>query len=152
MWSSRLAWLRARPARSERCVYRFVQGAALMEQPPDQVDRHEAVRQYSLAEILGVWAAAAVPMGVLAWIVAPWLRDQLGGRDPFAEALLICLTVGLVWQFVLILIIIRRELGGLQWSRVIDALWLRPPRDPKTDAWVEGSGGGCFSFSPFLPS
>jgi hypothetical protein len=47
-----------------------------MEQPPDQVDRHEAVTQYSLAQILGVWAAAAFPMGVLAWIVAPWLRDQ----------------------------------------------------------------------------
>src|SRR5215208_4879958 len=85
--------------------------------PPDPVDRYEAVRQYSLAQILAVWAAAAVPMGVLAWIVAPWLRDQLGGRDPFAEALLICLTVGLIWQFVLILILIRRELGGVQWSR-----------------------------------
>ena len=103
-----------------------------MEHPPSQADRHEAVRQYSLAEILGVWAAAAVPMGVLAWIVAPWLRDQLGGDDPFAEALLICLTAGLIWQFVLVLILTRRELGGLQWSRVRDALWLRPPRDPKT--------------------
>jgi uncharacterized protein len=94
--------------------------------------RYAAVRQYTLAQILAVWAAAAVPMGVLAWIVAPWLRDQLGGRDPFVEALLICLTVGLIWQFVLILILLRRELGGLQWSRVIEALWLRPPRDPKT--------------------
>jgi membrane protease YdiL (CAAX protease family) len=95
-------------------------------------DRYAAVRQYSLAQILGVWAAAAVPMGVLAWIVAPLIREQLGGRDPFAEALLICLTAGLVWQFVLVLILVRRELGGLQWSRVRDALWLRAPRDPKT--------------------
>jgi membrane protease YdiL (CAAX protease family) len=94
--------------------------------------RHAAVRQYSLAQILGVWAAAAVPMGVLAWIVAPWLRDQLGGRDPFAEALLICITAGLIWQFVLVLILTRRELGGLQWPRVREALWLRAPRDPKT--------------------
>lgn len=103
-----------------------------MEQPPDQVDRYGAVRQYSLVQILGVWAAAAVPMGVLAWIVAPWLRDQLGGDEPLAQALLICLTAGLVWQFVLVLILTRRELGGLQWSRVRDALWLRPPRDPNT--------------------
>jgi membrane protease YdiL (CAAX protease family) len=103
-----------------------------MEQPPDQVDRYEAVGQYSLAQILAVWAAAAVPMGVLAWLVAPWLRDQLGGDDPFAEALLICLTAGLIWQFVLILILVRRELGGLQWSRVREALWLRTPRDPST--------------------
>jgi membrane protease YdiL (CAAX protease family) len=96
------------------------------------VDRYDAVRQYSLVQILAVWAAAAVPMGVLAWVVAPWLRDQLGGREPLAEALLICLAVGLVWQFVLVLILIRRELGGLQWPRVRDALWLRPPLDPKT--------------------
>jgi CAAX protease family protein len=103
-----------------------------LEQPPEQVDRHQFVRQYSLAQILGVWAAAAVPMGVLAWIVAPWLRDQLGGEDPFAEALLICITAGLIWQFVLVLILTRRELAGLQWSRVREALWLRAPRDPKS--------------------
>jgi uncharacterized protein len=104
-----------------------------MENSPEgEDDRYAAVRQYSLAQILAVWAAAAVPMGVLAWVVAPWLRDQLGGDDPFAEALLICITAGLVWQFVLVLILTRRELGGLQWSRVRDALWLRPPRDPKS--------------------
>src|ERR671910_2754920 len=104
-----------------------------MEGSRDQESgRYAAVKQYTLAQILGVWAAAAVPMGVLAWIVAPWLRDQLGGDEPLAQALLICLTAGLVWQFVLVLILLRRELGGLQWSRVRDALWLRPPRDPKT--------------------
>lgn len=95
-------------------------------------DRYADVRQYSLAQIIAVWAAAAVPMGVLAWIVAPLLEDQLGGDEPLAQALLICLTVGLIWQFVLVLILIRRELGGLEWQRVRDALWLRSPQDPKT--------------------
>ena len=107
-------------------------GAVAAEPLAEEVDRYEAVEQYSLAKILGVWAAAAVPMGVLAWIVAPLLRDQLGGRDPLAEALLICLTAGLIWQFVLTLILVRRELGGLRWSRVRQALWLQPPLDPKT--------------------
>jgi uncharacterized protein len=104
-----------------------------MERSPERgAERYEAVRQYSLAQILAVWAAAAVPMGVLAWVVAPWLRDQLGGDDPFAQALLICITAGLIWQFVLILILTRRDLGGLQWSRVRAPLWLRAPRDPKS--------------------
>jgi uncharacterized protein len=71
-------------------------------------------------------------MGVLAWIVAPWLRDRLGGDEPLGQALLICLTAGLIWQFILILILVRRELGGLQLPRVRDALWLRSPRDPKS--------------------
>jgi membrane protease YdiL (CAAX protease family) len=95
-------------------------------------DRYEGIEQYSLGKIVGVWAAAAVPMGVLAWIVAPWLRDQLGGDEPLAQALLICLTAGLIWQFVLVLLLLKRELGELKWSRVRDALWLRAPRDPKT--------------------
>jgi membrane protease YdiL (CAAX protease family) len=94
--------------------------------------RYAAVKQYSLGQILGVWAAAAIPMGVLAWVAAPLLRDQLGGDEPLAKSLLILLTLGLIWQFVLVLILIRRELGGLQWSPVRDALWLRPPRDPNT--------------------
>ena len=71
-------------------------------------------------------------MGLLAWVVAPWLRDQIGGDEPLAKALLICLTLGLIWQFVLVLILTRRELGGLQWPRVREALWLLPPRDPKS--------------------
>jgi len=104
-----------------------------MEHSPDPGDeRYAAVRQYSFAQILGVWAAAAVPMGLLAWVVAPWLRDRLGGDEPLAQALLICLTAGLIWQFVLVLILTKRELGGLEWPRLRDALWLRAPRDPKT--------------------
>jgi membrane protease YdiL (CAAX protease family) len=97
-----------------------------------EVDRYEAVRQYSLREIVAVWAAAAVPMGLLAWVVAPWLADRLGGDQPLTQALLIVLTVGLIWQFVLVVILLRRELGSLDWTRVRDALWLRPPRDPET--------------------
>jgi membrane protease YdiL (CAAX protease family) len=102
------------------------------ELPEREGERYAAVRQYSLAQILAVWAAAALPMGVLAWVVAPWLRDQLEGDEPLAQALLICLTAGLIWQFVLVLILTSRELGGLQWPRVREALWLRAPRDPKT--------------------
>ena len=104
-----------------------------MERSREQADsRYAAVTQYSVARILAVWAAAAVPMGLLAWVVAPWLGDQLGGDEPFVQALLICLTAGLVWQFVLVVILIRHELGGLPFSRVRDALWLRSPRDPET--------------------
>jgi uncharacterized protein len=97
-----------------------------------EVDRYEAVRQYSLAQILAVWVAAAGPMGILAWIGAPWLSHHLGGRDPFIEALLICFNAGLIWMLVLTLILVRREQGSLEWSRVRDALWLRAPKDPKT--------------------
>jgi hypothetical protein len=103
--------------------------AAPLDEP---VNRYGAVRQYSLAKIVGVWAAAALPMGFLAWVCVPLLRDQLGGRDPFIESLLICLNVGLLWTLALTLILLRREQGRLEWSRVVDGLWLRSPRSPKT--------------------
>jgi membrane protease YdiL (CAAX protease family) len=111
----------------------LVRAPQTVAQPIDpEADRYQAVKQYSLAQVLGVWAAAAVPMGVLSWIAAPALADQLGGREPLLQALLICLTAGLAWQFVLVLILVRQELGALHWARVRDALWLRAPRDPKT--------------------
>jgi hypothetical protein len=95
-------------------------------------DRYEGIRQYSLARILGLWAAAAVPMGILAWVVAPWLGDRIGGREPLAKGLLICFNVGLLWIFVLTLVLIKREQGSLAWSGVRDSLWILSPRDPKT--------------------
>jgi uncharacterized protein len=105
-----------------------------MTNPPGlEAARYAAVRQYSLAQILAVWAAAAIPMAVLAWVIAPLLGTLLGGGDTaFIKALLLCLTAGLIWQFVLTLILIRREQGTLRWERVRDALWLLSPRDPRS--------------------
>jgi len=71
-------------------------------------------------------------MAALSWVVAPWSSDRLGGAEPLAQALLLLLTAGLVWQGVLVLVLTWRELGTLRWARVRDALWLRSPRDPKS--------------------
>ena len=98
------------------------------------VDRYQAVKQYSVAQILGVWAAAALPMGVLAWVVAPALEDNFSGAGnvPMVKALLLLLTAGMVWQFVLVALLVWHEQGTLRWSKVREALWLRSPRSPKT--------------------
>ena len=102
--------------------------------PPERGgSRYAAVKQYSLALILAVWAAAAIPMAILVWVVAPLLGNLLGGGDEaFIKALLLCITAGLIWQFVLTLILTRREQETLRWSRVRDALWLRAPREPRS--------------------
>ena len=89
-------------------------------------------RQYDLRGILGVWAAAAVPMAVLAWLVAPALAGRLDGPAAWPRALLACLTAGLIWQGVLVLVLVRRETGTLRWRPVADALWLHRPRSPRT--------------------
>ena len=46
------------------------------------------------------------------------------------KALLLCITVGLIWQFVLVVILIGREQGTLRWLKLREALWLRAPRSP----------------------
>jgi membrane protease YdiL (CAAX protease family) len=73
-------------------------------------------------------------MAALAWLGAPVLAGRLGGEGnvPMAKALLISLTVGLVWQFVLVLILVYREQRTLRWSVMREALWLRPPRSPRS--------------------
>ena len=81
--------------------------------------------------IFAIWAAAAIPMGVLAWVVAPAIADGDSAESLF-QPLVACLTVGLVWQFVLVVVLVGREQGTLRWSVVRDALWLRSPRSPKT--------------------
>ena len=89
--------------------------------------------QYSLAKILGIWALATVPMGVLGWIVFPLLASD-SGSDPlgFGVTRLVLLTLGLVWLFVLSMIIVRREEGDLRWATVKRRLRLNVPRDPTT--------------------
>ena len=114
--------------------------------PPKQEDsRYAPVRQYSLVQILAVWAAAALPMGVLAWVVAPLVAGQLDGPAPLIRTLLALLTVGLIWQFVLVMVLVYRERGSLRWSVLKDPLWLHSPRRaPKPDASAAGSGSSSF--------
>src|SRR4051794_12846601 len=98
--------------------------------------------------VLAVWTAAAVPMGVLAWVVAPLVADHLTGPAPLARALIVCLTAGLVWQFVLVAVLVRREQGTLRWAVVREALWLRAPRNPRTG---RRGGGGWLGVVPPAP-
>ena len=92
------------------------------------------IPQLRIRGILAVWAAAALPMAALAWLVAPVLADRFAGTGivPMFKALIICLTVGLVWQFVLVAILVGREQRTLRWSTVREALWLRSPRSPRS--------------------
>ena len=90
-------------------------------------------QQYSLAKILGIWAAAALPMGLLGWVVAPALASDAASDPIGAGAVRVgALTIGLIWQFVLTMIIVYREEGNLRWATIRQRLWLNTPRDPKT--------------------
>jgi membrane protease YdiL (CAAX protease family) len=101
-----------------------------MGQGPPNERRSE---QYSLAKILGIWALAAAPMGILGWIVFPLLAPDFES-DPLAFGVtrVALLTLGLIWLFVLSMIIVRREEGDLRWATLKRRLRLNAPREPAT--------------------
>lgn len=100
---------------------------------PDPEARPGAVTvdQYGRRAVLAIWAAAALPMAALSWIVAPALADGTGAGS-LIRPLLVCMTAGLVWQFVLVAGLVGYEQRSLRWSRLREALWLRSPRSPST--------------------
>lgn len=95
-------------------------------------DASDVMPQYSLARILGTWAAAALPMAAAAWLVAPIIAGSLDGRSAWPRAIVAGLTLALAWQFVLVLWAVRRERGNLRWATLKDALWLHAPRSPRS--------------------
>jgi membrane protease YdiL (CAAX protease family) len=94
---------------------------------------NETNEQYSLGRILGIWALAAVPMGLLSWLVLRPVSPDYR-TDPFGASVarLVLLTLGLIWQFILCMIIVRAETGNLRWATLKRRLRLNAPRDPGT--------------------
>jgi CAAX protease family protein len=68
-------------------------------------------------------------MAVLAWLITPALAGPAATDARFAVILIGALTVGLIWQCVLVIALVYREQRSLRWAVVRDALWLRPPSD-----------------------
>jgi membrane protease YdiL (CAAX protease family) len=111
-----------------------VPAAAAAAERAEGVDRYQGIKQYALPQILAVWAAAALPMGILAWIITPAIKDSFGGTAnvPLTKALLLMLTAGLLWECVLVVGLVWHEQRTLRWTVVRDVLWLRSPRSPST--------------------
>lgn len=87
--------------------------------------------QYSLWQILGIWLIGSAPMWVLGWLVYPAMSQGL----PTTEAGLLrlkLLTVGLIWEFVLSMLILYREEGNIRLSTLGRRFWLNHPISPKT--------------------
>jgi membrane protease YdiL (CAAX protease family) len=104
--------------------------------------------QYTLPKILGIWALAALPIGILSWGVFPRVAPDFR-TDPLGAgvARLGLLTLGLIWLFAFSMIIVRREEGDLRWATVKRRLRLNAPRRPTTGA----SGGRLWlCLVPFL--
>jgi len=94
--------------------------------------RTVVIPQLGLGRILATWAAAALPMALIAWVIAPRVADHISGPAPLAQALLVGLTAGLAWQAVLVAGLVAAEQRTLRRSVVREALWLRRPVSPRS--------------------
>ncbi|MBN1428112.1 MAG: CPBP family intramembrane metalloprotease [Anaerolineae bacterium] len=84
--------------------------------------------QYSVRQILTLWAAVTLPMVLLAWLVAPVLSPRLG--LPAAIGYWLVLLPGMIWQCALALWLLRRETGTLRWEAICSRIGLAKPRHP----------------------
>jgi membrane protease YdiL (CAAX protease family) len=96
-----------------------------------QEDQQDEGSQYTLLQIIGIWLAAGAPMWVLGWLVYPALSE---GLDLASAGMLRIklLTAGLIWQFVLSMIILYREEGNFHIETIRRRFWLNNPISPKT--------------------
>ncbi|WP_068118719.1 CPBP family intramembrane glutamic endopeptidase [Tropicimonas marinistellae] len=86
--------------------------------------------QYGLGKILLIWAAVSIPMPILAFGVAPAMAEI--GSVEWILLVWYLLIGGMVWQFVLSVILLSQELEQFTWTAVKERIWLKAPRDPKT--------------------
>ena len=97
---------------------------------PAQVEGAADAKQYSLTKILAIWASVAAPMAVLAWVVGPAIIPHTSLHPGLVHWML--MIVGMMWQFVVSLAVLRHELGGLHWPTLKKRIWLNLPRSPRT--------------------
>jgi len=90
-----------------------------------------AKKQYALWQIIGIWLAAGAPMWLLGWLVYPAMSVGL----PDLEAGMLrmkLLTVGLIWQFILAMIVVYHEEGNLRLYTIRRRFWLNHPVSVRT--------------------
>jgi len=88
-------------------------------------------KQYALWQIIGIWLAAGAPMWLLGWLVYPALSVNLPGLEAGLLRMKL-MAVGLVWQFVLAMIVLYYEEGNLRLGTIRRRFWLNHPVSPRT--------------------
>jgi membrane protease YdiL (CAAX protease family) len=93
-------------------------------------ENHVSIKQYSLVQIVLIWLSATIPIGIFGWIVAPFFSKVMGN---IGIARMAAITIGLIWQFVLVLILLYKENHNISWKIIKAGLWLNQPNIPRTN-------------------
>ena len=87
-------------------------------------------QQYSLLKIMTIWALVAIPMPIMAFVITPAIT--MPGTVSALLMVWYLMIAGMVWQFVLSVILLYQELDSFTWPAIKTRIWLQKPRDPKT--------------------
>lgn len=87
--------------------------------------------QYTLGQIFGIWLAASAPMWLLGWVIYPALSAGLSQMDAGLLRMKL-MAGGLVWQFLLSMLILFAEQGNLGLKTISSRFWLNHPKSFQT--------------------
>lgn len=95
-----------------------------------QMQTVELDKPYSLKKILLIWAASALPMGVLAYVITP----EIVKFTKWSPLIVYWFAVnfGLAWQFILALVVLKIDGDNLNWQTVKIRMKYQKPVNPKT--------------------
>lgn len=93
-------------------------------------DSKQLDNQYSLIKILIIWAISAMPMGILAFVITPRVATNTNWSPLIIYW--IAVIVGLVWQFVFSLLILKNDGHELNWQTIITRMKYQRPVNPIT--------------------
>lgn len=94
------------------------------------MDREMEIKPYSVGTIMGLWALVALPMFMFRFLLLPILAPVVSFHPGILYWLM--MIAGMIWQFVLSLILLKKELGDLSWEKLKIRLWLNHPIHPRT--------------------
>ncbi len=87
-------------------------------------------KQYSLNKIIIIWILSVVPMPILAFVITPFLIPKIDLHPGIVYWMAI--IVGMIWQFILSLLILKREGYKIKWSDIRKRMMYQKPINSKT--------------------
>lgn len=98
--------------------------------PNSATEEKHVDQQYGLGKIIAIWGLAAVPMPILAFVVAPAIAPV--GTAHTVLVVWYLMIIGMSWQFILSVILLQQECGLQNWRTIKQRIWLQAPKDPRT--------------------
>lgn len=97
-------------------------------------ENFDSEEQYSFRKIVLIWFLGTAPMVLLAYVVTPAVIRifQIPSSTPAFLVFWPFMILGLIWQFVLSLMIVKRECGDIRWATIRKRMWYQKPRNPRS--------------------